>query len=371
MEISVFDFERLFELSPDLMCIAGFDGRFKRVNSSVHKTLGYSFEELYGGHINDFIHPADLQKTAEMRTRLTKNHSVVNFENRYVTKTGEIVWLFWTSIAAEEGDVIFAVAKNITSKKREEGDRISHLADLSQRNENFQKLTYTTSHDLRPPIDNILSIIQLMELKELGEKNGELVGLLGRATEQLQSKLNSYIDDLGKSHLVKVNIQSIDLESCLREVVFSIKHIIETSEAIIETDFSEIQHVLFNKEYLESIFLNLLTNAIKYARTSVEPEINIYSKLENGQVKLYFEDNGMGFDLEQVADKIFGLHQTFHSNTDSKGIGLYLVYTHITSLGGAITVESEVDKGTRFIITFSDSLVDSLQVETVRTESAE
>lgn len=357
---SVYDFERLFELSPDLLCIAGFDGRFRKVNSAVNRTLGYSSEELYASHINDFIHPDDLQKTSKVRKMLTDNHSLVNFENRYITKTGEIVWLSWTAKAAEEGDIIFAIAKNITSKKREEHERISHLANLSERNQNFQKLTYTSSHDLRAPIDNILSIIQLMDLKELGDRNGQLVGLLGRATDQLKAKLDNYIDDLGKSHLVKVKIESVDFEKCLNEVLGSIGHLIEASGAIIEVDFTEAQGVLFNREYLESMLLNLISNAIKYARPTVRPEISIRSKMEDGQVLISVQDNGLGFDLDRVEDKIFGLHQTFHGNPDSKGIGLHLVYTHISSLGGAISVESEVNKGTKFIIAFSDSLVESL-----------
>lgn len=360
MKTNAFDFEGLFELSPDLLCISGYDGYFKKINSSVVKTLGYSFEELYSRRINDFIHPSDLRKTDGWREGLTKDHSIVNFENRYLTKSGEIIWLSWTAKAAEEGEIIFAVAKNITDKKREENDRTSHLADLSQRNKNYQQLTFTTAHDLRPPIDNILAIIQLLDPTDLGEENGQLMDILGMATAQLKTKLSTYIDNLSKNHLVKVEIESIDFKSCLSGVTFSIRHLIETSKASIRTDFTEIENVLFSRKYLESIFLNLLSNAIKYARPTVRPEIAIYSKLENGQVKLYLEDNGMGFDLEEVKDKIFGLHQTFHKNPDSKGIGLYLVYTHITSLGGTIAVESEVNKGTRFIISFNDGLVENI-----------
>ncbi len=74
------------------------------------------------------------------------------------------------------------------------------------------------------------------------------------------------------------------------------------------------------------------------------------------KTELIFEDKGMGFDMKKVKDKIFGLHQTFHHNEDSKGIGLYLVHTHVTSLGGNISVESEVDKGTKFTITFNKIL---------------
>ncbi len=352
---SEFDFEKLFELTPDLLCIAGYDGYFKKVNSAVAKTLGYSKEELHNHPINDFIHPDDLSKTADMRGRLINKHVMVNYENRYITKTGQTVWLSWTSKAAEKGDFIFAVAKNISEKKREEKERISHLGDLSERNKNFEKLSYTTSHDLRAPLDNILTIIQLIDSEELGQQNAELVNLLGRATMGLKSRLSKYIDDLDTSHTVKVKIETIDFKGSLNEVLFSLKHLIETSQATIHSDFKEVEGVLFNREYMESIFLNLVSNAIKYSRPDVPGDIRIYSKFENKRTVLFVEDNGMGFDLTRVKDRIFGLHQTFHKNADSRGIGLHLVYTHITSLGGTIAVESEVNKGTKFRITFVGS----------------
>jgi len=67
---------------------------------------------------------------------------------------------------------------------------------------------------------------------------------------------------------------------------------------------------------------------------------------------LIFEDDGMGFNLERARNKVFGLYQKFHNNTDSKGIGLYLVHTQITSLGGSIEVESEENQGAKFTLTF-------------------
>ncbi|HKJ45780.1 MAG TPA: ATP-binding protein, partial [Balneolales bacterium] len=106
--------------------------------------------------------------------------------------------------------------------------------------------------------------------------------------------------------------------------------------------------------YMESIFLNLITNSIKYARPDHLPVITIHTEKKNGINRLIYADNGLGFDLKKVNDKIFGLHQTFHNHSDSKGIGLYLVYNHITSLGGKIEVESEVNKGTKFIISFAE-----------------
>jgi signal transduction histidine kinase len=70
---------------------------------------------------------------------------------------------------------------------------------------------------------------------------------------------------------------------------------------------------------------------------------------------MIFNDNGIGIDLLRNRDKIFGLYQRFHSHADSKGLGLYLVKSQVESLGGSISVESEVDKGTTFTITFKNN----------------
>src|SRR6187402_1088116 len=95
---TVFNLELFFELSPDLFCIAGYDGYFKRVNLAVAKLLGYSYEELFAKPINEFIHPDDRDITSQNRDNLKNSIPLLNFENRYITKTGDIVWLSWTSM---------------------------------------------------------------------------------------------------------------------------------------------------------------------------------------------------------------------------------------------------------------------------------
>lgn len=82
----------------------------------------------------------------------------------------------------------------------------------------------------------------------------------------------------------------------------------KASKLVVKTDFSEVQNVTFNKTCLESIFLNLVSNAIKYVRPNVTPEVFIYTKIEDGIVQLFVQDNGLGFDLEKSKNKIFKLH---------------------------------------------------------------
>ena len=114
---ATYKLELFFELSPDLLCIAGYDGFFKRINPAVSRLLGYTNAELFSRPINDFVYHEDQNTTSTVRGELTKANPLFNFENRYLTKSGDIVWLSWTSLPAESYKLIFSIAKNITHKK--------------------------------------------------------------------------------------------------------------------------------------------------------------------------------------------------------------------------------------------------------------
>jgi PAS domain S-box-containing protein len=127
-----FDLEYFFELSPDLLCIAGYDGYFKKINPAVSKTLGYSLEELFASPINTFIHPDDREITSKNREYIKGDQPLLNFENRYLTKSGETVWLSWTSMPIKRDKMVFAIAKVMVSKKKlEEYWRVSNILDGS------------------------------------------------------------------------------------------------------------------------------------------------------------------------------------------------------------------------------------------------
>ena len=95
-----------------------------------------------------------------------------------------------------------------------------------------------------------------------------------------------------------------------------------------------------------------MSNSIKFASPDRKLEISIKSRLEGEFTILEFSDNGIGMDMERVKDRIFGLYQRFHDRPDSKGIGLYLIHSQVTALGGKISVKSKVNEGTIFYITF-------------------
>jgi PAS domain S-box-containing protein len=346
-------FEKFFDLSPDLLCVAGYDGYFKKVNPAVIKLLGYTNEELLARPINEFVYLADQKNTSTARNDLRNKVSLFNFENRYVTKSDTIVWLLWTSLPIDSAEVVYAIAKNITYKKELEGERNIHLAELTKINHEFKQLSYSTAHDIKSPVNNMLAVFELLDLSKITDSETiEFISLLKSSTEGLRETLNEYIAVLNKKNAINSHIEELNLKTTLDEVLNSINSIITNSNAIINVDFSELDTINFNKGHLKSIFLNLLTNAIKYAKSDCVPIVSIYSKIVNGNKQLIVSDNGIGFDLDKVKNKIFGLHQRFTDNIDSHGIGLYLVYNHITSLGGKIAVESKVNEGAKFIITF-------------------
>lgn len=342
-----------FELSPDLLCIAGYDGYFRKINPAVSKTLGYTMEELYARPINDFVYPDDQEITSRVRAELTHAKPLYNFENRYLTKTGEIVWLSWTSIPIESEQVIFAVAKNITHKKSLEEERNALLANATQINNELQQITYTTSHDLRAPVNSLLSLFQMMDASKVNDQDTVLLmNYLQLASEQLKQTLDNYVDLLKEKQSGKPKVEEVDLSATLERVLQSIGALVQTSKVTIHQDFSAVEKINFNRTYLQSIFLNLLTNAIQYRRPDCLPVISITTSKTNDGTRLTFSDNGLGFDMDKVKDRIFGLHNTFHNRTHSKGIGLYLVHSHVTSLGGKIEVQSKLNEGTTFSIWF-------------------
>ena len=349
------DFEIFFDKSLDLLCVAGYDGFFKRVNPAVSKLLGYSEEELKQHPINDFVFSEDKKSTETARLELKKKVPLFNFENRYLTKDGNIVWLLWTSIPIENEKVVYAIAKNITLQKEIEHERNKHIAELTKINEEYKQLTYTSAHDLRSPVNNLLSVFELLDTTKINDAETiELISILKTTSEGLKNTLNDYVKVLDKKNDLIAKIEMINLNQIVKEVLLSINSLIQNSAATITTDFTSFENVKFNKAYLKSIFLNLITNAIKYSSPDRFPIITLSTQLDNGAKKMIISDNGIGFDMDNVKGKVFGLHQKFNNNKDSNGIGLYLVYNHITSLGGHITLESKLNEGAKFIITFPD-----------------
>lgn len=345
--------EPFFDQSMDCLCIADYNGYFVRVNPAFIKLLGYTEEELGSKLISEFIYHEDRERTAAHREELKNNVPLVNFENRYVCKSGAIVWLHWTSIPLENERLIYAIAKDVTHTKKLEKERILHLSQLSKVNEKLKQQNYSTSHDLRSPLNNMLSLVNLLDLTKIDDADTkEILSLIKLSAEGLKNTMNAYIDSYSEEDVRDMVLEDVDFKNVFDKVQNSISSLIQRAGAKFHIDFSAMPSVHFKDIYMESIFLNLITNSIKYARPSVPPIISMSTAQENGKKKLTYTDNGLGFDMEKVGSLIFKLNEKFHGNEDSKGVGLYLVHEQVTSLGGSISVDSKVNQGTTFTILF-------------------
>ena len=121
--------ERYFDLSVDLLCLAGVDGYFKVLNSSWQRTLGWSNEELLGRPYLDFVHPDDRDATLSEATKLGAGFQSVHFRNRYRCRDGSYRWLAWTAAPALSDGTIYAAARDVTSDVLAEEQRHAVLRE--------------------------------------------------------------------------------------------------------------------------------------------------------------------------------------------------------------------------------------------------
>ncbi len=182
---------------------------------------------------------------------------------------------------------------------------------------------------------NLISILSILDVSQVVDEDVlELFGLLKTSAEKMRVMLDKQIDTIKFSENTSGDVEEIDISDCLSTVTQSIQSLINDTETNIETQLKAFGTIQYNRSYLESIFLNLITNSIKYAKPDTCPHILIQTKKEDEYRQIIFSDNGIGFEMDSVKDKIFGFNQTFHKNKDSEGIGLYLVYNHIRAMGG-------------------------------------
>lgn len=164
-----------FELSPDLMCIAGTDGYLKRINPAFTQILGYTTEELQARPLDQFVHPDDRSSTrAELLSVSVGNHSP-NFENRYLTSDGREIWLSWTSTILKESQLILAVAREITHQKELEIERANYLTAIEEQNEKLRTIAWIQSHVVRAPLARMMGLIELFNSHVLSTEERKMV----------------------------------------------------------------------------------------------------------------------------------------------------------------------------------------------------
>lgn len=327
------------------------------VNPAFTEMTGYKPTEVIGKTPIVFMGRKSVKNDISNLSKALKGREEFKFETLNHNKNGEEYWVNFSMIPItnQEGEHShwISIQRDITEEKKREKEKEQLIRELTQNNKDLKQFSYITSHNLRAPLSNLTGLLNLMQ--EVPVEDPELREIInGFATST--NLLNETINDLVKVVIIKDN-PSIQKEEVLIKDVFEnvfnqLSFLISLHKPILKIELEKVTILNINKAYLESILLNLFTNAIKYRSPKRTLRVFVSSKEIGDSIELIFKDNGIGIDLERNGDKIFGLYQRFHNYSDSKGLGLYLVKSQVESMGGSISVESEVDKGTTFTITF-------------------
>ncbi len=239
---------------------------------------------------------------------------------------------------------------NIQERNNKELKLNSFLSITQNQNEKLKHFAHILSHNIRSHSSNISMILALIadEYPELNEF--QLIRLLNTASE----KLSETIRHLNKVILINTSspekLTSINLYDIVEHTKRTLSYMAKNEGVIIENRISEGTMVKGVESYLDSIVMNLITNGIKYSADDRDSSVNLYTKKNGEFIILCVEDNGLGIDLKNNKDKIFGMYKTFHEHPDSRGIGLFITKNQVEAMGGKIEVESEVGTGSTFKI---------------------
>jgi PAS domain S-box-containing protein len=329
------------------------------VNSAFTDMTGFKSEEVIGKSPVMFFGPkSDILEFDKLKTAI-QEYKECFVESISYKKNGEEFWINFSMIPVTNKDGEhshwISIQRDVTEEKNKVKEREQLIRELTQNNKDLKQFSYITSHNLRAPLSNLTGLLNLVE--DMPIEDPELKEIITGFTKSTHL-LNETINDLVKVVIIKDN-PSIQKEKVLIKEIFEnvfnqLSFLIGMHKPILKIDLEEVTILNINKSYLESIFLNLLTNAIKYRSENRQLRVTISSKVVNDDLILTFKDNGIGIDLVRNKDKIFGLYQRFHNHPDSKGLGLYLVKSQVEAMGGNINVTSTVDKGTTFTIIFKN-----------------
>jgi signal transduction histidine kinase len=220
--------------------------------------------------------------------------------------------------------------------------------ELMNSNRELQQFAYITSHNLRAPVANLISLLSLFEKEELSERNQLFLEKIEMSVMRLHSTLHDLNEILSTRSNKADEQELLYFDEELANVMQLISEELRLREAVVTSNFSKAPSIYYSRKALHSILLNLLTNAVKYRQAGKAPVIQVTTDEDGEFVILSVKDNGMGIDMEKYGNKIFGLYQRFHENKDGKGLGLYIIKNQVEALEGKIAVESIVNQGTMF-----------------------
>ncbi len=282
-------------------------------------------------------------------------------------KTGEEIWMIYNAFVVRdlhgEPTGLATVSRNITERKRAEQEVQQLNADLERRviertdqleaaNKELEAFSYSVSHDLRAPLRAVSGFSQIV-LEDFGPQ------LPKEAKEHLQTicdgaqRMGLLIDDLlafARLSRLPLGKRTVDVEQQVRDALSELQS--EHSGRSIDLRISELPPCHCDPALLKQVWLNLLSNALKYSKNRDPAVIEVSSISELGQVVYFVRDNGTGFDM-RYASKLFGVFQRLHRQEEftGTGVGLAIVHRILTRHGGRVWADALPNQGATFYFT--------------------
>ncbi|MCW7490425.1 PAS domain-containing sensor histidine kinase [Leptospira meyeri] len=337
-----------------IVSIADTRGVIQRANQKFVQISGYSEKELLGSDhkkLNSKFHPKEFWEKM-WRDILSGRPWEGIIRNQ--SKQGNFFWLqTYIHPLYDSNDKIesfLSIRFDITEEVEalENTNRMLHFTGIQ--NSRLQNFAYIVSHNIRQHSSNFSSLIELLEENPNEEERKNIVNMLHASSEKLNETITHLNDIISINQMLNKPMEVCMIEEEVQKTLNILKGSIESRNIQIFVEIEENLRLTIIPAYLESIILNLVSNAIKYVRLKDGAFIRISSKKAEGQVSLRVEDNGLGINLEKHGNKIFGMFKTFHKNEDARGIGLFITKSQVEVLGGTITVESTEGEGSTFTV---------------------
>ncbi len=268
--------------------------------------------------------------------------------------TDELYFLinFVVAITVSVLIVYFLINLNYHAEKslRENESRLTHLTEeLKQRNAELDRFVYSVSHDLRAPLSSVVGLVGLAEMAESPDEIKTYLDMMRGRIDALEKFIRDIID-YSRNARLETTKENVNLHELMQEVMDSLRFADEVSSVKIETEIPEALHVRTDKVRLRIILNNLIANALKYHdKLKDQRFVRVQVSQLSDQYQITVEDNGIGIRADHLP-KVFDMFYRASENSKGSGLGLYIARETIKKMGGQITVQSELGKGTHFQI---------------------
>jgi len=345
------ELEKFFTLSLDLLGITDLHGNFLKVNNAFETTLGYPTSYFVNKNFAHFLHPDDVEITAEVVRRLGEKVTTEGFINRYRTINGQYRSIEWHVVLV--GERLYAAARDVTERLQLEETLMATIAREKELSDLKSRFVSMASHEFRTPLATILMAAEtlLNYWKKLDEER--IHGKLNTVVEQVKHLTGIVTNVLQVSRIQEGKITFIPKETDLVNLVNSAVHSFNMDKTLqskisFSSDLEE-QNMPLDKQLMQQVMNNLLSNAVKYSQPDPHVEVSI-TRIDN-DIQISVKDNGVGIpeqDMPNMFQPFFRAGNVF--NIEGNGLGLTIVRECVRLHGGDVSFTSIQGKGSTFFV---------------------